>query len=44
MISMDNIQTDPVYDGLFHRPGCSIQRTGKCICEYQAQWDEKEGC
>lgn len=24
-----------------HRPGCSIERTGKCICSYIAQWDER---
>lgn len=24
-----------------HRPGCSHSRTGRCICDYIGQWDDK---
>lgn len=38
-IKVDNLTVDPLYEGLFHRPGCSIQRNDRCICAYMAQWD-----
>jgi hypothetical protein len=43
VISLDDMNkgVDPVYGDLFHRKGCSIQRSGKCICNYIGQWDPK---
>jgi hypothetical protein len=41
VITLDTMKPDPLYADLFHRPGCSIQRSGKCICNYIGQWDPK---
>lgn len=42
VITIDQMDAgvDPVYGDLFHRPGCSIQRNDRCICDYLAQWDK----
>lgn len=43
VITLDDMDKgiDPVYGDLFHRPGCSVQRTGRCLCDFLSQWDSK---
>lgn len=40
--NFEQLLTEEMAKPVGHRSGCPAQRTGKCLCDYLAQWDNQE--